>query len=72
MTADAISMIQMQTNSIHNRALHSQLILVIELELFFSDSQALLYTLMVSALRHFVTITLFIACRDGTLNNQSN
>jgi len=40
-TAEAITIIQTQKNSINHWVLHSLLIVIIELELFFSDSQAL-------------------------------
>ena len=39
--AEAITMIQTRKNSINHRVFHSLLIIIVELELFFSDSQAL-------------------------------
>ena len=40
-TAEAITTIQTPKNSINHRVVHSLLIVIVELELFFSDSQAL-------------------------------
>ena len=40
-TAEAITMIQMRKTSINHRVLYSLLIVILALELFFSDSQAL-------------------------------
>ena len=57
-TAEAIT-IQNVKNSINHCVLRSVLIVVLELELFFSDSQAL-PMLILSAIHHFVRITLFI------------
>ena len=56
--AEAITTIQTQTNSINHWVLYPILIVILELELFFSDSQALR---CYSAICHFVGITLFIA-----------
>ena len=39
--AAAITTIQMQTNSINHWVLHTLLIVIVKLELFFSDSQTL-------------------------------
>ena len=38
---EAFTTIQMQTNSIHYWVLHTLLIVIVELKLFFSDSQAI-------------------------------
>ena len=57
-TAEAIMNAKKQHKSL---VLHSLLIVILELELF-SDSQALAPMVMLSAIRHFAKITLFMAC----------
>ena len=55
MTAEAITTIQMPKSSINHRVVHSLLIVIVELELFFSNSQAL-QCWMLSARHHFARI----------------
>ena len=58
-TAEGITTNQTRKNSINHWVLYSLLIVIVELELFCSDSQALrCYCLVLY--RHFVRITLFI------------
>ena len=59
-TAEAITTIQTRQNSINHRVLHSLLIVIVELELFFSDCQAHRCLIMLYAIRHFTRITLFV------------
>ena len=57
--AEAITIIQTRKNSINHWVLHSVLIVILALELFLGDSQALQCQYF-SAIRHFVRVTLFI------------
>ena len=51
-TAEAITMIQTRKTSINHWVLHSLLIVILALELFFSDSQALHHAIHVLDLMH--------------------
>ena len=54
-----------KTNTINHHVLHSLLIIIVELEIFFSDSPST-SKLLLSAIRHFARITLFIETRSST------
>ena len=60
-TIMAITTIQMRKNNTNHWVLHSLLIVIVELELYFSDSQTLRCYCSVERIRHFARIRLFIA-----------
>ena len=61
-TAEAITTIQTRKNAINHWILHSLLIVILALELFFRDSQALRCQYLVLYAILLAWITLFIAC----------